>query len=93
MVKQNVTVGCFITELVLKIFLGVKPFFDCSVPYCAVLSSLSGGLIVVIRTIMIIIISSSYLTILCKVSQSAFQGRLVCNRRQKLFSSGSPKLV
>ena len=27
--KQNVTVRCFVTELVVKIFLGVKPLFDC----------------------------------------------------------------
>lgn len=98
MVKQNVTVRCFITELVLKLFLGVKPLFDCLALYCAVLSSLSGGLLVVIIIIiiivvMIIIISSCYITHLCKVSQSAFQRTLVCKRKRKLFSSGPSKLM
>lgn len=96
MVDQNTAVRYFIAELPLEIFLGVKPLFDCSELYYAVLSSLSGGLLVgVIKIIImkIIIISSFYITLLCKVSQSAFQRSLVCNRKTKLFCSGPSKLV
>lgn len=95
-VEQNVTVRCFIAELLLKVFLGVKPPFDCSELYYAVLSSLSGGLLVgAIKIIImkIIIISSFYITLLCKVSQSAFQRSLVCSRKTKIFSSGPSRLV
>lgn len=65
-------VRCFITELVLKVFLAVKPLFDCSVLYCAVPSRLSRELLVVV-ILTIIVISSSYIALLYKVSQSAFQ--------------------